>query len=63
MSATALSTGVFPGAGAGLEPKFLPPVVRTTIEWRTLMGRYMLLWLLGVPIPILVLIWAFGGLH
>jgi len=27
------------------------------------MGRYMLLWLLGVPIPILVLIWAFGGLH
>ena len=30
---------------------------------RRLMGRYMLLWLLGVPIPILVLIWAFGGLH
>jgi hypothetical protein len=28
-----------------------------------LMGRYMLLWLLGVPIPILVLIWLFGGLH
>ena len=27
------------------------------------MGRYMLLWLFGVPIPILVLIWAFGGLH
>lgn len=27
------------------------------------MGRYLLLWLLGVPIPILVLIWAFGGLH
>jgi len=26
-------------------------------------GRYMLLWLLGVPIPILVLIWFFGGLH
>jgi len=28
-----------------------------------MMGRYLLLWLLGVPIPILVLIWAFGGLH
>jgi hypothetical protein len=28
-----------------------------------LMGRYLLLWLLGVPIPILVLIYAFGGLH
>jgi len=27
------------------------------------MGRYVLLWLLGVPVPILVLIWAFGGLH
>ena len=26
-------------------------------------GRYLLLWLLGVPIPILFLIWAFGGLH
>jgi hypothetical protein len=25
--------------------------------------RYGLLWLLGVPIPILILIWAFGGLH
>ena len=27
------------------------------------MGRYLLLWLLGVPIPILLLIWAFDGLH
>jgi len=27
------------------------------------MGRYMLLWLVGVPIPILVLIWLFGGLR
>jgi hypothetical protein len=27
------------------------------------MGRYMLLWLLGVPIPILLLIWVFGGLN
>jgi hypothetical protein len=30
---------------------------------RPTMGRYLLLWLLGVPIPILVLIWAFGGLN
>jgi hypothetical protein len=28
-----------------------------------MMGRYLLLWLLGVPIPILMLIWLFGGLH
>ena len=27
------------------------------------MGRYLLLWLLGVPIPILLLIWAFGALN
>lgn len=27
------------------------------------MGRYLLLWLIGVPIPVLLLIWAFGGLH
>jgi len=28
-----------------------------------MMGRYLLLWLLGIPLPILILIWAFGGLH
>jgi len=27
------------------------------------MGRYLLLWVLVVPLPILVLIYAFGGLH
>jgi hypothetical protein len=27
------------------------------------MGRYLLLWMLGVPLPILVLIYALGGLH
>jgi hypothetical protein len=27
------------------------------------MGRYLLLWLLGIPLPILVLIYAFGGPH
>jgi hypothetical protein len=32
-------------------------------NWRTTMGRYALLWLLGVPIPVLLLIWAFGGMH
>ena len=30
---------------------------------RLTMGRYMLLWLIGVPLPILLLIWAFGGLN
>lgn len=32
-------------------------------EGATVMGRYLLLWLLGIPLPILVLIWIFGGLH
>jgi len=27
------------------------------------MGRYLLLWMIGVPLPILALIWVFGGLH
>jgi hypothetical protein len=26
-------------------------------------GPLPALWLLGIPIPILILIWAFGGLH
>jgi hypothetical protein len=30
---------------------------------RTKMGRYLLLWLLGVPIPLLILIWLLGGMH
>ena len=27
------------------------------------MGRGLLLWLLGIPIPIILIIWLFGGLH
>jgi hypothetical protein len=27
------------------------------------MGRGLLLWLLGIPLPIILLIWALGGLH
>lgn len=26
------------------------------------MGRGLLLWLIGIPLPIILLIWAFGGL-
>jgi hypothetical protein len=32
-----------------------------TRNW--IMGRYLLLWLLGIPLPILLLIWVIGGLH
>jgi len=27
------------------------------------MGRGALLWLIGIPLPIILLIWLFGGLH
>jgi hypothetical protein len=27
-----------------------------------IMGRGLLLWLIGIPLPIILLIWAFGGL-
>jgi hypothetical protein len=28
-----------------------------------IMGRGLLLWLIGIPLPIILLIWVFGGLH
>ena len=27
------------------------------------LGKGALLWLIGIPIPIILLIWLFGGLH
>jgi hypothetical protein len=27
------------------------------------MGRGLLLWLIGIPLPIILVIWLFGGLH
>ena len=49
-------------AGGGLEPH--GPTGRYAPDEATenFMGRYLLLWLLGIPIPVLFLIWAFGGL-
>ena len=38
-------------------------LIHQTNDEGVVMGRYLLLWLLGVPIPILVLIYAFGGLN
>jgi hypothetical protein len=29
--------------------------------WRRNMGRGILLWLLGVPIPVIILLWLFFG--
>jgi len=27
------------------------------------MGRALLLWIIGIPIPIILLIWLLGGFH
>ena len=27
------------------------------------MGRGLLLWLIGIPIPIILVVWLLGGLH
>ena len=40
-----------PGRAEGGEPK------------EDVMGRGLLLWLLGIPLPIIILIWVLGGLH
>jgi len=34
-----------------------------SVEEENIMGRGLLLWLIGIPIPIILLIWLFGGLH
>lgn len=39
------------------------PSAHETRTEENIMGRYLLLWLVGVPLPILALIWVFGGLH
>lgn len=31
------------------------------LKWRNEMGRGILLWLLGVPIPVIILLWLFVG--
>ena len=33
------------------------------VKQEDVMGRGLLLWLLGIPIPIIILIWVLGGLH
>jgi hypothetical protein len=38
-------------------------LVAVKIEEEATVGRGLLLWLIGIPIPIILLIWLFGGLH
>ena len=32
-------------------------------QWETIMGKGLLLWLIGIPLPIILLVWILGGLH
>lgn len=53
-----------PRSGNPAQTRRLPSARETmTTTERRIMGRYLLLWLLGIPLPILLLIWVFGGLH
>jgi hypothetical protein len=45
------------------EPATASCVIRGEIELEAFMGRALVLWLLGVPIPVLLLMWALGWLH
>ena len=38
-------------------------LVAVEIAEEAKMGRGLSLWLIGIPIPIILLIWLFGGLH
>jgi hypothetical protein len=37
--------------------------VRNEATQEEVMGRGLLLWLIGIPLPIILLIWVLGGLH
>jgi hypothetical protein len=37
-------------------------VSRAQQLWRIAMGRGLLLWLIGIPLPIILIVWLFGGL-
>jgi hypothetical protein len=41
----------------------VPPGYDRTINTEVIMGRGLLLWLIGIPLPIILIIWLFGGLH
>lgn len=46
---------LFPGSGVAVPNKFE--------RWRDTMGKGLLLWLIGIPLPIILVIWLFGGLN
>ncbi len=56
--------GACVGPGEGTIPYAFRCCGRTKeVKQEDVMGRGLLLWLLGIPIPIIILIWVLGGLH
>jgi hypothetical protein len=51
------------GLTACMELKLRADVGLRSYQQEEIMGRGLLLWLIGIPIPIILLIWLFGGLH
>jgi hypothetical protein len=37
--------------------------VRQRFRGGQIMGRALLLWIIGIPIPIILLVWLLGGFH
>jgi hypothetical protein len=46
-----------PGPGSGVQIGTRAAVTETD------MGRGLLLWLIGIPLPIILVVWLLGGLH
>jgi hypothetical protein len=46
-----------------MELKLQADVGLRSYQQEEIMGRGLLLWLIGIPIPIILVIWLFGGLH
>jgi hypothetical protein len=60
-----MSPGTAPRGGTGRDEARSHgnvPAHRHTAIRRSPMGRGLLLWLIGIPLPIILLIWLFGGL-
>jgi hypothetical protein len=41
----------------------MPHQAAEKLSRRNLMGKGILLWLIGIPLPIILLLWLFGCLH
>jgi hypothetical protein len=54
---------VFRSSREQLRPRRKFLLVGVVERRRTSMGKGLLLWLIGIPIPIILLLWIFGFLH